>query len=143
MVGITSKHVLQLPCLQWFVIVPYMPLFLIFVARSSGIGLIVPCTMGILFGCSVSARDLLQFLNREKIFSSNSSASAGYNYCCFSWVSVCRESIVHPQYINHKSTQYIPNIEVATRLSQVFIWNLFLWQEYLVCDGYVGPLLHM
>ena len=115
------KHVLQLPCLQSFVIVPSMHLFLLFVYLSSGTGLIVPCETGVLFGCSVLASDLLQFLDSQILLSVHSSVSVEYNSCWFSLGSVCRKSVVHPQHINHTSTKYIPNIEVATRLSQVFV----------------------
>ena len=62
------KNVLHLPRLQYFIIVPSLPIFLLFGARSSGTGLIVSCAMGVLFGLSNISSDLLQSLDSRILF---------------------------------------------------------------------------
>ena len=49
------------------------------------------------------------------------STSTHYNSCWSSSGSGYSISIVAPLYISHASTTYIPNIDVVTRLSQIFI----------------------
>ena len=93
--------------------------FLYLVARSSGIRFIVSYDADLIF-CG-SFWDLLVSLILRILLSMSSSASTQYNACWFRSGSLCSVSVVHPRYINHASTQYIPNMEEVTRLSQDFV----------------------
>ena len=123
-VGMHLKHVLHIPCLQYVLVVPYMPLFLLFVAHSSGTGLIVSCGIGVLSGLSVLASDLLWFLDRQIYYCQLTPLPVCSRVIFwFIWGSGCKKSVVGPLYINHTSIQFFPKIEVATLLSPVFICN--------------------
>ena len=99
--------------------------------------------MGALFVWSVLVSDIIRFLDSQILLWANFSTSAEYIYCWFSWGSGCSKSIVHPQYISNTSTQFIPRIEVAKRLYKFLLAIFVLCGDNLVCDGYVGQLLHM
>ena len=98
----------------------FVSFFLVLVARSSGIRFIVSCDADLIF-CG-SFWDLLVPLLLRILLSISSSASTQYNSCWFRSGSLCSVSVVHPRYINHASTQYIPNMEEVTRLAQDFVY---------------------
>ena len=97
--------------------------FLALVARNSRIRFIMSCDADLIF-CG-SRWDLLMPLLLRILLSISSSARTQQNSCWSRSGSVCSVSVVHPQYINHASTQYIPKMEEVKRFSQDLV-SIFL-----------------